>query len=163
MMGEGESKAVQKFSENSSILPNTGYPKAIITQIIHWTDRQRKRRRDLSWDAATKIWVKKFQLNLRKANLAQSLNQGFVRFESSLHPYFTIFVGRLGNYFKLHPPFFKPAFQRRTFPNSFHLPYKTPHVSHMMWPLTEFFDGVRDLLVKRRLNMSTDIMSYSMI
>ena len=40
--------------------------------------------------------------------MAQSLNQGFVRFESSLHPYFTIFVGRLGNYFKLHPLFFKP-------------------------------------------------------
>ena len=55
-----------------------------------------------------KIWMKKFPLTLRKANLAQSLNQGFVRFESSLHPYFTIFVGRLGNYFKLHPLFFKP-------------------------------------------------------
>ena len=116
---------------------------AIITQIIHWTDQQRKRRKDLSWDAAAKIWVKKFQLNLRKANLAQSLNQGFVRFESSLHPYFTIFVGRLGNYFKLHPPFFKPAFQRRTFPTSFPLQYKTtvPHVSHMTWPNPEFWDG----------------------
>ena len=96
-------------------------------------DQQLGGRRSWGWEAGGNIWVKKFWVNLRKANLAKSLNQGFVRFESSLHPYFTIFVGRLGNYFKLHPLLLQPAFHRRTFPSTFHLAHTT-HLTHVILP-----------------------------